>query len=75
MKKAISILISGAMMVSSVPFTAIAADEGTELWDKFLKYDLCITDYDSLTEKEQELCHFIYDTEYSSNKTIICENP
>ncbi len=60
------------MMTSAIPFTAIAADEETELWNKFLKYDLCITDYDSLTEKEQELCHFIYDTETRAEDTIVC---
>ena len=25
------------------------------LWNKFLKYDLCITDYDSLNDEEQKL--------------------
>lgn len=43
------------------------------LWDKFLKYDLCITDYDSLTDEEKELCEFIFETEQSSDKTLICE--
>ena len=43
------------------------------LWDKFLKYDLCITDYDSLTEEEKELCHFIFETEQGTDETIICE--
>ena len=63
MKKAMSILISGIMSVAAIPFTAVNAEDNTELWEDFLKYDLCITDYDSLTEKEQELCHFIFDTE------------
>ena len=43
------------------------------LWDKFIKYDLCITDYDSLTDEEKELCEFIFKTERSANGTIICE--
>lgn len=43
------------------------------LWDKFIKYDLCITDYDSLTDEEKELCEFIFETECSANGTIICE--
>lgn len=43
------------------------------LWDKFIKYDLCITDYDSLTDEEKELCEFIFETERSANGTIICE--
>lgn len=43
------------------------------LWDKFIKYDLYITDYDSLTDEEKELCEFIFETERSANGTIICE--
>ena len=44
-----------------------------DLWDKFLKYDLCITDYDALTVEEQELCKFIFETERSATGTIRCE--
>lgn len=73
MKKAMSILISGIMSVAAIPFTAVNAEDNTELWEDFLKYDLCITDYDSLTEKEQELCHFIFDTETNSEDTVVCE--
>ena len=45
------------------------------LWDKFIKYDLCITDYDSLTDEEKELCKFIFETERScsSEEVIVCE--
>ncbi len=43
------------------------------LWDKFIKYDLCITDYDSLTEKEKELCKFIFETEQSAQGVVRCE--
>lgn len=43
------------------------------LWDKFLKYDLCITDYDSLTYEEKDLCKFIFETERSSTDTIRCK--
>lgn len=43
------------------------------LWDKFIRYSLCITDYDSLTEKEKELCKFIFETERSANGTVRCE--
>ena len=73
MKKAMSILISGIMSVAAIPFAAVNAEDNTELWEDFLKYDLCITDYDSLTEKEQELCHFIFDTETNSEDTVVCE--
>ncbi|MDE6502257.1 MAG: leucine-rich repeat protein [Ruminococcus sp.] len=44
-----------------------------ELWEKFLKYDLCITDYDSLPNDEKDLCRFIFETEQSSIATIRCE--
>ena len=33
---------------------------------------MCITDYDSLTDEEKDLCHFIFDTERSADDTIIC---
>ena len=43
------------------------------LWDKFIRYDLCITDYDSLTDDEKELCKFIFETERSAKGTVRCE--
>ena len=43
------------------------------LWDKFLKYDLCITDYNSLNDEEQKLCYFIFEKERSAQGTIRCE--
>ena len=43
------------------------------LWDKFIKYDLCIADYDSLTDKEKELCKFIFETEQSAQGVVRCE--
>lgn len=43
------------------------------LWNKFLKYDLCITDYDSLNDEEQKLCYFIFEKERSAQGTIRCE--
>lgn len=45
----------------------------TALWNKFLKYDLCISDYDSLTQKEKDLCKFIFNTEMSASHTVRCE--
>ena len=44
----------------------------TELWEKFLKYDLCITDYAALSESQQALCRFIFETERSAKDTILC---
>ena len=43
------------------------------LWDDFIKYDLCIADYDSLTDEKKELCKFIFETERSANNTVVCE--
>ena len=48
-------------------------ENNPELWEKFLEYDLCITDYDSLTSEEKDLCRFIFETEQSSIATIRCE--
>ena len=71
-----SMLLACTMTVSCLPFSWISANAATpdySLWDKFIKYDLCITDYDSLTDTEKDLCHFIFDTERSADDTIICE--
>ena len=74
MKKALSIILSGLMTTSTIPFCSVYAEEQTDAkWDRFIKYDLCITDYDSLSDSEKELCHFIYDTEQSAEDTVICE--
>ena len=71
-----SMLLACTMTVSCLPFSWTSANAATpdySLWDKFIKYDLCITDYDSLTDTEKDLCHFIFDTERSADDTIICE--
>ncbi len=78
-KRLFSIFTATAMTLSAMPFVVSAEnDTNTELWDKFLKYDLCITDFESLTDEEKELCHFIFDTEFNSfndnkNEYIRCE--
>ena len=72
--KSISIMLSLAFAFSSI--SAIPYSVGGEdfsLWEKFLKYDLCITSYNSLTDKEKELCHFIFDTEQAADDNIVCE--
>ena len=69
-------LLACTMAVSCLPFSWTSANAATpdySLWDKFIKYDLCITDYNSLTNEEKDLCHFIFDTERSADDTIICE--
>ena len=74
MKKLLSTFISGVMAVSSVSVLAGSAKEpDNSLWNKFLKYDLCITDYSSLDDTEKELAHFIFDTEQSSDDAIWCQ--
>ena len=73
MKKLLSTFISGVMAVSSVSVLAGSAKEpDNSLWNKFLKYDLCITDYSSLSAEDKALCHFIFDTEQSSDQLIYC---
>ena len=80
MKKRCFIAVLSAVMMLftlSAETMAYAVNNNTytdnPLWDKFIKYDLCITDYDSLTEEEKELCKFIFETERSSTDTIRCE--
>ena len=55
MKKKFSALLACIMAVSGLgSMYASAAEVDYSLWDKFIKYDLCITDYDSLTDEEKE---------------------
>ncbi len=74
LKKAILYLISEILTVSillnNILISVYASDD---LWNKFLKYDLCITNYEALTDEEKELCRFIFDTEQASDDTVICE--
>ncbi len=58
---------------STETITEITAENSQQLWERFLKYDLCILDYDSLTDEQKELCKFIFETELNSEDTIICE--
>lgn len=61
------------MVFSPFAEMSFAAEIDKNLWEKFLKYDLLIADYDTLTAKEQSLCRFIFETEQSSDITIRCE--
>ncbi len=83
-KKLLAVFLTAMITISTIPFSATAFDDilskdyynkeiDYSLWDKFLKYDLCITDYNSLTEEQKELCEFIFETERSAKGTIICE--
>ena len=73
MKKGLAIIISLFVINSICPQRVYSIEPDDQLWNKFLKYDLCITDYNALSEEEQELCHFIFDTEQSAKETVICE--
>ena len=74
MKKMYTFLVAGILTASSLPINnSYAVQTSEDLWDKFIKYDLCITDYDSLTDEEKELCKFIFETEQSSAGTVRCE--
>lgn len=73
MKKTLSLILSVALTTTYA--LSVKADAATDvsLWDKFIRYDLCITDYNSLTSEEKELCHFIFDTEQAAGDNIVCE--
>lgn len=63
---------------SSFPNNILSSDYYNQeadynLWEKFLTYDLCITDYNSLTDEQKELCKFIFETERSASGTVRCE--
>ena len=74
MKKSLSIFLSGILTLAAMPLAgASAAEQTNEKWDRFIKFDLCIDDYDSLSDSEKELCEYIFDTEQNSTETIICE--
>ncbi len=59
--------------VTTTTTTLITSENNPELWERFLKYDLCILDYDSLDDEQKDLCKFIFETELNSDDTIICE--
>lgn len=83
MKKIITILLVFVLCCSYSPVhvkavetaenNLITSENSPELWERFLKYDLCILDYNSLNDEEKDLCKFIFETELNSEDTIICE--
>lgn len=72
MKKRLFAVFCSFMMLTAAP-VPVSAEEDNALWEKFLRYDLCITNYNALTEEEQQLCHFIFDTEQGTEEAIRCE--
>lgn len=74
MKKLLSAIVSGVLAFGNLPvLTGLAESQNSALWEKFLRYDLCITDYNARSEEEKELCRFIFDTEQAANDNIVCE--
>jgi len=83
MKKFIAMLSSVVLCCSYSPVYVKAAEtaeknlitveNSPELWERFLKYDLCIFDYDFFTDDKKDLCKFIFETELNFDDTIICE--
>ncbi|MCQ2433857.1 MAG: hypothetical protein MJ062_01295 [Oscillospiraceae bacterium] len=74
MKRILSACIASLMAISSFSaWSGAAAETDSTLWEKFLCYDLCISNYNALTAEEKELCHFIFDTEQNAKDTVICE--
>ncbi len=71
--KRITAAIMAVAMIPAGSMTMIGSAADYSLWEKFLKYDLCITDYTALTPEQKELCHYIFDTEQSTDETIRCE--
>ncbi|MCM1508004.1 MAG: leucine-rich repeat protein [Ruminococcus flavefaciens] len=73
MKKFIAFMLA----LSAMPFSVLTVHAENipdySLWDRFIKYDLRITDYDALSDEEKDLCKFIFETERSADDTIICE--
>ena len=80
MKKIITILLVFVLCCSYSPVhvkavetaenNLITSENSPELWERFLKYDLCILDYNSLADEEKDLCKFIFETELNSEDTI-----
>jgi hypothetical protein len=59
MKKILSLTTAFAIAVTVVPSVVTSAESsGSSRWEKFLKYDLCITNYDELSDDEKEHCIF-----------------
>ncbi len=74
MKKNIFILIISVILLFAFNINCVCfAETNDNTWFKFIKYDLCISDYEKLTEQQKDLCHFIYDTEQSADDNIVCE--
>ncbi len=65
-KKLISTIIAFLAVINNTQHLAFAdgnysfPEPDYTLWDYFIKYDLCISDYDALTDEQKELCNFIF---------------
>lgn len=43
------------------------------LYERFIKYDLCIEDYENLMEDKKNFCKFIFETERADFPNVRCE--
>ena len=62
----VNIPVYAVNSTSTETITEITAENSQQLWERFIKYDLRITDYSSLSEEEKDLCKFIFETELNS---------
>ncbi|MBQ3916351.1 MAG: hypothetical protein II690_07150, partial [Ruminococcus sp.] len=73
MKKTVATALSAAMVCAGLTPVPASAVSEANLWEKFLRYDLGITDYSALSSEDKELCRFIFDTEQAAGDNIVCE--
>lgn len=73
MKKIVSLILSAALVTAYTPNVQADSASDQSLWEDFIRYDLCISNYDALSANEQQLCHFVFDTEQAANDNIVCE--
>lgn len=62
-----------SLTITSFPSIRTESAQNNDKWKNFLRYDLCITNYDALSDEEKQLCHFIFDTEQAAGDNIVCE--
>lgn len=73
MKKIVSLILSAALVTAYTMNVQANSASDQSLWEDFIRYDLCISNYDALSANEQQLCHFIFNTEQAANDNIVCE--
>ncbi len=72
MKLLISAMISAVCVLNSAAGSEKPKEE-LPRWERFLKYDLCIEDYDSRPLEERQMIRYAYTTEQAFNDDIVME--